>query len=214
MIVGRSPKPESAAVTVRPSPPNDLKEACRMNHKGLRILCALVAMTLILSVCFSALAYETIPFGSEGSQVTALQRALKSKGYYKGTVDGKFGQKTRSAIYRYQKAIGISTDGRAGNMTLTALYDGVAAANAIQKKKTTDIVTKDPKTLYYGCTGDEVKNLQRLLKKAGYYKGSVDGTFGDILIMAVKRFQWAKGLRGDGLVGTKTMEVLKDAVAK
>ncbi len=185
-----------------------------MRSKGLRLLCALVAVTLILSVCLSALAYDTIPFGSEGSSVTALQRALKSKGYYKGTVDGKFGQKTRSAIYRYQKAIGISTDGKAGNMTLTALYDGLAAANAIQKKKSEAVVAKKRDTLYYGCTGDEVKNLQRLLKKAGYYKGSVDGKFGDILITAVKRFQWAKGLRGDGLVGTQTMTTLKDAVKK
>jgi peptidoglycan hydrolase-like protein with peptidoglycan-binding domain len=186
-----------------------------MKSKSLRLLCAFLAALLAVSVCVSALAdYATIPYGSEGSKVTALQKALKSKGYYTGTVDGKFGQKTRSAIYRYQKAIGITADGKAGNMTLTALYDGLSAANAISGKVKATIVVKDSDTLYYGCTGTKVKTLQRLLKKVGYYKGSVDGKFGDITVIAVKRFQWAKGLRGDGLVGDNTMEALKEAAAK
>jgi len=184
-----------------------------MRTKRVRFLAALVAMALVLSVCFSALAYETIPYGSEGSRVVALQRALKSKGYYKGTVDGKFGQKTRSAVYRYQKAIGIHTDGKPGNTTLTALYDGLAAANSIDASKTSSIVVKNSSTLYYGCTGAKVKSLQRMLKKAGYFKGSIDGKFGNLTIRAVKRFQWAKGLHGDGLAGTKTMEALKKAIA-
>ena len=184
-----------------------------MSSKGLRFLCALVAMMLIVSISCAALAYETIPYGSEGSKVTALQRALKSKGYYKGTVDGKFGQKTRSAVYRYQKAIGITSDGKPGNLTLTALYDGLSAADSIiEKSITSTIVVKNKNTLYYGCTGDKVKSLQRQLKKAGYFKGSVDGTFGNLTLIAVKRFQWAKGLRGDGLAGTKTMAALKKAL--
>ena len=184
-----------------------------MYSKSVRVLCALVAMVVILSICFSAFAYDTIPFGTEGDQVRALQRALKSKGYYKGTVDGKFGQKTRSAVYRYQRAIGITADGRPGNKTLTALYDGLVAANSIDGKKKAAVVVKSTKTLYYGLEGDSVKSLQRMLRKAGYYKGSVDGKFGDLLLIAVKRFQWAKGLHGDGKVGTKTLSVLKNAIA-
>lgn len=182
-----------------------------MTSRHIRIVAALVALVMILTACVSALAYETIPFGEESSRVRALQRALKSKGYYTGTVDSKYGQKTRSAVYRYQKAIGITADGRAGNKTLTALYDGLSAANSIDGKKAAAVVVKSSKTLYYGCTGASVRNLQRLLKKAGYYKGSVDGKFGDLTIIAVKRFQWAKGLHGDGKVGTTTMDALKKA---
>ena len=69
------------------------------------------------------------------TQVSTLQRNLKSKGYYKGKIDGKFGQKTRSAVYRYQKAIGLTADGKPGNKTLTALYDGISALNTIDGKK-------------------------------------------------------------------------------
>ncbi|MCE5342805.1 MAG: peptidoglycan-binding protein [Eubacteriales bacterium] len=183
-----------------------------MDRKGARILSALVAAVLVLSICLSALAYETIPFGTESTQVQALQRALKSKGYYKGTVDGTFGQKTRSAVYRYQKAIGITADGRAGNKTLTALYDGLSAANEIDGKKAAAVITKNPDTLYYGCTGSKVKSLQRMLKKAGYFKGSIDGKFGDLTIIAVKRFQWAHGLHGDGLAGKTTITTLKNSI--
>ena len=180
-----------------------------MYEKKQRIIAAVLAAILILSLCTAAMAYETIPFGTTGDSVRAMQRALKSKGYYTGKVDGKFGKKTRSAVYRYQKAIGISSDGKPGNKTLTALYEGTSAANSIDKKKKAAVVAKNPKSLYYGCTGASVKNLQRLLRDAGYYKASVDGNFGDLLVIAVKRYQCAKGLRGDGIAGVRTMASLK-----
>ena len=185
-----------------------------MYSRSLRLIAALVALVLLLTVCLSALAYDTIPFGEESSAVRALQRALKSKGFYKGTVDGKFGQKTRSAVYRYQKSIGITADGKPGDKTLTAIYEGLSAANSINREKSSIINTKNKKTLYYGCEGDSVKSLQRLLRKAGYFKGSVDGKFGDLTLIAVKRFQWAHKLHGDGLAGSKTMSTLKAAVAQ
>jgi peptidoglycan hydrolase-like protein with peptidoglycan-binding domain len=183
-----------------------------MRQTKLRFLSALLALVLVLSVCFSAMAaYSTIPFGTESSDVTSLQKALKSKGYYKGEVDGKFGQSTRSAVYRYQKAVGITADGKAGNMTLTALYDGLSAANNIDSKKAHGLVVKNSKTMYYGCRGDNVKSLQKLLKKAGFFKGTADGKYGDLTLSAVKRFQWSVGLSGDGLAGTKTLDALKKA---
>ena len=55
-----------------------------MRQTKLRFLSALLALVLVLSVSFSAMAkYSTIPFGTESSDVTSLQKALKSKGYYK-----------------------------------------------------------------------------------------------------------------------------------
>jgi peptidoglycan hydrolase-like protein with peptidoglycan-binding domain len=181
-----------------------------MKQKSLRILSALVAMALVLSVCFSALAYSTIPYGSESTQVKTLQKALKSKGYYSGTVDGKYGGSTYAAVVKFQKAIGISADGKAGNLTLTALYDGITAANYIDSKKAHGL-TASKGTLYYGLQGDKVKTLEKLLKKAGYFKGGIDGKFGEMTLIAVKRFQLAKGLKGDGYAGAQTMKLLKEA---
>ena len=179
-----------------------------MQARHKRLIAALLTALMILSIAASALAYSTIRFGTTGSEVRAMQRALKSKGYYTGTVDGKFGQKTRSAVYRYHKAIGLTADGKPGKRTLTALYEGSGAANLVDKKTAGKVTAKSSKSIYYGMRGDKVKNLQRLLRDAGYYKGSVNGVFGDLTLIAVKRYQWAKGLRGDGIAGTKTLASL------
>lgn len=45
---------------------------------------------------------KTLKPGSEGVQVTVLQALLSGYGYYKGTVDGKFGPKTKTALGAYQ----------------------------------------------------------------------------------------------------------------
>lgn len=45
--------------------------------------------------------------------VEAVQRELAATGYYKGSVDGVIGRKTRDAIAAYQTATGLEADGKA-----------------------------------------------------------------------------------------------------
>jgi hypothetical protein len=54
----------------------------------------------------------------------------------------------------------------------------------------------------------EVKNLQVLLKKAGFSAGSLDGKFGKGTYKAVKNFQASKKLTIDGIAGEKTIKAL------
>lgn len=54
----------------------------------------------------------------------------------------------------------------------------------------------------------EVKNLQTLLKKAGYSTGSIDGKFGKNTYKAVREFQTAKKLVVDGIAGKNTIQAL------
>ena len=56
----------------------------------------------------------------------------------------------------------------------------------------------------YGARGDDVKKIQTVLKKWGYYNGAVDGIFGNGTLSAVKAFQKKNGLVVDGIVGPKT----------
>lgn len=65
----------------------------------------------------------------------------------------------------------------------------------------------------YGCRGDDVKQVQQLLKDAGYLTGNVDGIFGKETLAAVKNFQGSRGLTADGIVGPKTLEALKKVPA-
>lgn len=62
--------------------------------------------------------------------------------------------------------------------------------------------------LRQGAKGGEVKELQRRLKKWGYYNGSVDGVFGAGTRAAVVQFQKKNGLKADGVVGAATYKAL------
>ncbi len=175
------------------------------------------AMALVLILCFAASAfakYASIPFGEKSDAVRKMQNALKKQGFYRGTVDGSFGQATRSAVYRFQKSLGIKADGKPGNTTLTALYEGKSAINTVTTKKAAALKVKDPHSLYYGCTGSRVKKLQQALKAAGYYKGAIDGVYGDLTELAVRKFQTAKKMHVDGIAGSKTLSRLNRAQDK
>lgn len=63
-----------------------------------------------------------------------------------------------------------------------------------------------------GSSGKEVKLVQSSLKELGYYKYSrVTGYYGGITKSAVKRFQKDNGIAADGIVGKKTLAVIKKA---
>ena len=84
----------------------------------------IVALTVSCLLCMSVTALSRM--GSVGNEVTSIQNALKSRGYYTGAVDGIFGSKTLSAVKNFQKAQGLTVDGIAGPQTLKAL--GVASS--------------------------------------------------------------------------------------
>ncbi|PIP18986.1 MAG: hypothetical protein COT38_01080 [Candidatus Omnitrophica bacterium CG08_land_8_20_14_0_20_41_16] len=50
-----------------------------------------------------------------------IQKALKSAGFYQGSVDGKLGLKTKEAIIKFQKANGLKADGIVGKRTSVEL---------------------------------------------------------------------------------------------
>jgi peptidoglycan hydrolase-like protein with peptidoglycan-binding domain len=55
--------------------------------------------------------------GSKGAAVTQAQQLLKDKGYYQGRIDGDFGVGTRDAIADFQRANGLTIDGKVGEQT-------------------------------------------------------------------------------------------------
>ena len=59
--------------------------------------------------------------GSSGAEVTAIQETLKDYGLFEGEVTGYYGEQTKKAVLRFQKARGISQTGIAGEQTLAAL---------------------------------------------------------------------------------------------
>ena len=63
-------------------------------------------------------------------------------------------------------------------------------------------------TLRHGMHGEEVAQIQQALISLGYLKGTADGVFGNNTENAVRKFQRKNKLTADGLVGTKTKELL------
>lgn len=81
-----------------------------------------------------------------------------------------------------------------------------------EKKEKTKTVNIDLLVLRKGENrgNEQIKTLQRLLKQLGYYKGSIDGSFGGGTRNAVEDFQAERGLDSDGVVGKATWtELLK-----
>jgi hypothetical protein len=67
-------------------------------------------------------------------------------------------------------------------------------------------------TLQPGDTGSQVKTLQRALATLGFSAGTPDGDYGPATKFAVEKFQVAKGLAEDGVVGPATLNALQKAL--
>lgn len=78
----------------------------------------------ILLICVSAFSLSVSPagaysaMGSRGNEVRKIQQRLKNWDYYKGTVDGIYGTKTKKAVIAFQKNHNITADGICGPKTL------------------------------------------------------------------------------------------------
>ena len=68
---------------------------------------------------------------TDSDEVKALQKRLKELGWYTGSADGDFGPATEAAVKAFQKANGLTADGKAGEKTLQKLN----SSSAISKKQ-------------------------------------------------------------------------------
>ena len=150
--------------------------------------------------------------GDRGEHVEKLQRALQLKKVYSGVVDGSFGKMTQYALIAYQKANKLKQTGDADYDTIKKLFGKVAettAANDPQMKGVSKISQiAVPKTSGKGDRGSHVKALQQALKLKGYYKASIDSSYGEKTVEAVKAFQKASRLTDDGVAGFSTIKKL------
>ncbi len=110
----------------------------------LIIMVALVMCVGITSVVSSPsipTAYAaTYKQGSTGSTVKTIQQKLKNWGYYKGSVDGIFGSKTKEAVKYFQRKNGLTADGIVGNKTLSALgISGGSSSSATSSYSDADV---------------------------------------------------------------------------
>ena len=70
---------------------------------------------------FDSVSVAVLRQGASGNEVKEVQRRVKLWGYYKGSVDGKFGAGTKAAVVAFQKKNGLTADGVVGKSTYKAL---------------------------------------------------------------------------------------------
>ena len=74
--------------------------------------------------------------------------------------------------------------------------------------QTTDYEYRGYRVLQRGDRGADVSRLQQRLKDKDLYYGEIDGIFGSETELAVKRFQYNRGLYASGIVDTTTQNAL------
>lgn len=142
--------------------------------------------------------------GSTGEKVTALQQDLTALGYYYGDITGHYGNLTKIAVKKFQKAKGITADGIAGTTTLNA----IASALGIGSSSGTKTALRE------GDSGSGVLELQTMLKELDYYYGDLTGSFGSLTKRAVRKFQDDNDLTVDGVAGSKTLSLLRSKTGR
>lgn len=108
-----------------------------------------------------------LKLGSSGPQVKNLQQRLKELGFDPNGVDGKFGAGTQSAVIAFQKANGLTADGKVGPTTLAALNPNGSGAKGSTPNVTTTTGTNGTGTATGASTAlteDDYKQAAKLLK--------------------------------------------------
>ena len=162
-------------------------------------------------------------------RVKETQEILKDAGFEPGPIDGIMGGETRSAIKAFQKAKSLKPTGKIDSTTLLALNrEKEAPKNFKQddtekllqlhlqespqdtrsKEELQRIMGPQNKEIKEEIPKDKTKQIQFALKKAGFYKGAIDGKIGSQTRRAIREFQKSKGLKPDGIIGQKTWEEL------
>lgn len=128
-------------------------------------------------------AWPTIQKGNKGLNVYALQCLL----VYHGasiTIDGQFGDGTKSAVASFQNKNNLTADGVAGTNTLSAMVVSVSS----------------------GASNNAAKAAQYLMNK--FEAIAVDGAFGSGFKTATESFQKGMGIGVTGSVNVDTWQYL------
>ncbi|MBD1804772.1 peptidoglycan-binding protein [Microcoleus sp. FACHB-SPT15] len=169
--------------------------------KSPKLLAKFIAFSVVLGVVgMASHASAALRQGDYNPEVTTLQERLQKLGYLKANATGYFGSLTKRAVIEFQEAEGLAADGVVGANTQAAL-DQEVVSNASDG------------LLKVGDRGEKVSDIQRRLEVAGHPVGEI-GTFDEVTLEAVQKFQREKGLKVDGIVGQQTLAALPEIAPK
>ncbi|PZO68185.1 MAG: hypothetical protein DI498_00495 [Paracoccus denitrificans] len=143
----------------------------------------------------------------------AIQARLSDRGYYRGGLDGAFGQGTRNAIAQWQSASGFSATGYLTRAQAQTLLSGASGQSSNQTS--TGGTTGVQGELAAQLSREQRTQAQRDLNTLGFNAGSPDGLFGSGTRNAIRGWQQSKGLSQTGYLTSATVRTLhEDAVGR
>lgn len=144
--------------------------------------------------------------GDTGTAVAQLQSFLAAVGHDVGPADGVFGPMTLGGLRQFQEGQGLTIDGVVGSQTRSAISRVAAVLPAAA------VLDTNSRILRPGARGDEVTQLQEILRLAGHDPGAIDGVFGPLTQAAIEDFQARAGIEVDGKIGPVTRAELQKAL--
>ncbi len=168
---------------------------------------------------------------SEAAMVRQMQAGLHDLGVYTGEIDGKFGPKTREAVMRFERELGIEPTGlvtadlvrqlpgkaqaEASPQQRAAREDVPEITNTVARAKDTQTLEAQPAsqaTIEIVDSRDAavVARVQIGLMNAGALDIVPDGTLNEATISAIRLFQDRYGLVVDGVPGEELMRKMEE----
>ncbi|MEW5952465.1 MAG: spore cortex-lytic enzyme [Bacillota bacterium] len=104
----------------------------RVQNRSIYLAVGVLLLLVTALVLYSEAEAQnrTLYWGSRGADVTRVQQRLSQWGYYRGSIDGIYGQLTFNAVQAFQRKNGLPVTGTVAERTWAAL--GLAAAPARQ----------------------------------------------------------------------------------
>jgi peptidoglycan hydrolase-like protein with peptidoglycan-binding domain/3D (Asp-Asp-Asp) domain-containing protein len=168
---------------------------------------------------------RTLTLGNKGEEVGRMQKILKDLGYYQGEINSVFDSATQKAVKKFQvgeKIVAHENAYGAGyvgpkTMKLLGARFGVPTAKAAETVANVSAFQRDLKS---GDSGEDVRELQKELKRINLLGIEATGIYGELTAHAVFKFQQVNRLAGDksspgaGIFGPITRAALNSLVAE
>jgi peptidoglycan hydrolase-like protein with peptidoglycan-binding domain len=133
--------------------------------------------------------------------VSSVQERLRAAGAYTGNVDGVWGPDSAAALQRYQQSRQLQVTGQMNEATaaMLGLDPGRLVAGAAPAAPPPPPDQLRPAS---------VRALQARLGTLGFYRGAVDGVWGQSTQNAIETFQRGRGLQPNGQLNPATVTAL------
>ncbi len=137
--------------------------------------------------------------------VASVQERLRAAGAYAGQVDGVWGPDSAAALQQYQQTHQLQVTGQMNQATAATLGLDPGSLLAVAPPPAAAPPPSPP--------GDQlrpasVRTVQARLAALGFYRGAVDGVWGQSTQTAIQSFQQGRGLQPNGQLNPATVSAM------